>query len=125
MNSIFKNFAKGFTLYTLVIGLISSLIYWWVPQLPLSPAFLYILILMYVLTMLLIALLIKSMQNKLSQFVNAFMLLNFAKLILYTIIIFAYAWTNRDDAVAFIITFFVYYVLLSAYEIIVFLKINK
>jgi hypothetical protein len=125
MNSSFKKFAKGFTIYTLIIGLISVALHWWIPQLPISPAFLYILILMYALTMLLIALLIKSMQNKLSRFVNAFMLLNFAKLFLYIIIIFVFAWLNRNAAVAFIITFFAYYILFSAYEIIILLKLNK
>lgn len=92
---------------------------------PISPDFLYILIFMYILTMLLIALLTKSMQNRLSRFVNAFMLLNFGKLVLYTFLIFAYAWFNREGAVAFIMTFFTYYVLFTTYEVVFLLKMNK
>jgi nucleoside recognition membrane protein YjiH len=80
---------------------------------------------MYILTMFLISLLMKSMQNKLNRFVNSFMLLNFAKLFLYTVIIFVYAWLNRQGAVAFIMTFFTYYILITAYEIIYLLKIDK
>jgi hypothetical protein len=125
MNSIFKQFAKGFTFFTLVIGLISTAIFWWLPALSISPAFPYILGFMYLLTMLLIALLVKSMQNRLSRFVNAFMLLNFAKLILYTTLIFAYAWINRQGAVTFILTFFSYYMLFTTYEIVYLLKISK
>lgn len=125
MNSSFKRFIKGFSLYAVVIGLISSAIYWWVPVIPISPSFLYILVLMYSLTALLIALLMRSMKNKLSRFVNAFMLLNFAKLILYTIVIFIYAWLNKQSAAAFIVTFFTYYLLFTVYEIVILLKINK
>jgi hypothetical protein len=125
MPDSFMKFSKGFTFFSLVIGLISSAIYWWFKALPVSPDFLYILIFMYILTMLLIALMMKSMQNRLSRFVNAFMLLNFAKLILYTFIIFAYAWFNREGAVAFILTFFAYYILFTTYEVVFLLKMSK
>lgn len=125
MADSFKQFSKGFTFFSLVIALISSAIFWWFKALPISPDFLYILIFMYILTMLLIALLTKSMQNRLSRFVNAFMLLNFGKLVLYTFLIFAYAWFNREGAVTFIMTFFTYYILFTTYEVVFLLKMNK
>lgn len=125
MNSSFTQFAKGFTIFSIAIGLISAAIFRWIPEIHISPVFPYILVFMYALTMLLIALLIKSMKNRLSRFVNAFMLLNFAKLFLYTILIFLYAWYNRQGAVSFIMTFFSYYILFTTYEIIYLLKISK
>jgi hypothetical protein len=121
----FIQFLKGFTFFSLLIGLISGAIFFWFKKIPISSDFLYILVFMYLLTMLLISLLLKSMQNRLSRFVNAFMLLNFAKLILYTLLIFAYAWLNREGAIAFILTFFTYYILFTTYEIVFLLRMSK
>jgi len=125
MKNTFIHFFKSFTLYTIVIALMSSAIYWWVPAVPVSHTFLLIILFMYVLTLVLLRLLFLSMQRRLSQFVNAFMLVNFGKLFLYSIIIFIYAYLNRGDAVSFIATFFVYYLLFTSYEIVVLLKVNK
>jgi hypothetical protein len=125
MKNTFIHFFKSFTLYTIVIALLSSAIYWWVPAVPVSHIFLLIILFMYVLTLVLLRLLFLSMQRRLSQFVNAFMLVNFGKLFLYTIIIFIYAYLNRGDAVSFITTFFVYYLLFTSYEIVVLLKVNR
>lgn len=121
----FIHFSKGFTIYSAVIGLVSAAIYYWVPIVPISPAYLLVLLFMYGLTMVLTHLLIKSMKNKLSRFVNAFMLLNFAKLIIYTILILVYAWLNRQGAISFILTFFAYYILFTVYEVVFLLNINK
>jgi len=59
------------------------------------------------------------------MFANAFMLVNFGKLILFTAIILIYAWFNRSEAISFTITFFVYYLILTTYEIIALLRIQK
>ncbi len=125
MKTTFHKFLISFTIYALAIALLSSAIYIWVPAIPISHAYPYILLFIYMLTLVILSLLIKSMENKLNRFVNAFMLLNFAKLILYTIIIFVYAYLNREDAVGFIAVFFVYYILFTAYEIVFLLRINK
>ncbi len=125
MKTTFHKFLISFTLYALAIALLSSVIYIWVPAIPVTNAYPYILLFIYILTLVILSLLIKSMENKLNRFVNAFMLINFAKLILYTIIIFVYAYLNREDAVGFIAVFFVYYILFTAYEIVFLLRINK
>ena len=125
MKTTFHKFLISFTIYALAIALLSSAIYIWVPAIPISHAYPYILLFIYILTLVILSLLIKSMENKLSRFVNAYMLINFAKLILYTIIIFVYAYLNREDAVGFIAVFFVYYILFTAYEIVFLLRINK
>ena len=125
MKTTFHKFLISFTIYALAIALLSSAIYIWVPAIPISHAYPYILLFIYILTLVILSLLIKSMENKLSRFVNAYMLINFAKLILYTIIIFVYAYLNREDAVGFIAVFFVYYILFTTYEIVFLLRINK
>ncbi len=125
MNSRFQKFFSGFTLFTLIIALISSAVYIWVPQIPLTHVYPYLLFLIYLLTLLIIYMLIRSMEKKPNRFVNAFMLMNFGKLFLYVIIIFIYAWINREDAVAFIITFFAFYLIFTAYEIIYLMRLSR
>jgi hypothetical protein len=68
--------------------------------------------------------LVKYLDAKLTYFSNAFMLVNFGKLILFTIIIIVYAVLNRKGAISFTGTFFVYYLLLTSFEIIALLKLK-
>jgi hypothetical protein len=77
---------------------------------------------MYSVTLLILAVLMKNMENRLSLFANAFMLVNFSKMILYSAIILVYAWLNREDAVGFILLFFIYYLLFTAYEVVALLR---
>lgn len=125
MNNRSVSFSRGFTIFTVIILLVSMAIYLWVPSIHITPMFHYILLFMYALTMLVYTMLQKTIGDKLSKFVNVYMLVNFGKLVLFSIIIFIYAWFNRDDAVPFILTFFIYYILFTAYEVISLLKVSK
>ena len=125
MKGTIKSFAKSLTVYTVVILLISFALYWWVPLIPVTPSFPFVVTLMYALTLIILWVLGKSMENRMSRFANTFMLVNFGKLILYVIVIFVYAILNREDAVGFILAFFIYYLLFTAFEIVVLLRLNK
>ncbi len=80
---------------------------------------------MYAVNFLLLAKLSQAIQNRPNRFINTYMLLNFGKLFLYIAIIAVYVFMYRQDAIPFTITFFIYYVLFTAYEIIALLKIKK
>ena len=125
MTSDILQFAKNFSIFTVIIGLLSTAIYMWVPAIPIASEYIYILLGMYMLTLVIIGLLINNMKDKSARFVNAFMLINFAKMILYTIILFVYAWLNREGAVQFILTFFGFYILFTTYEVIFLLKMTR
>lgn len=118
-------FIRSLTIYTVVIVVLSYTLRHGFEQVALTPAYLFIILLMFAITTTILWLLGKSMDGKLSRFTNAFMLLNFGKLFLYTVIIFVYAYLNREDAIPFIISFFVYYLLFTGFEIYVLLKINR
>lgn len=124
-NTIARDFIKTLAIYSVVITLVSFAVKTWVQKLPLTSSYLFIIVFMFIVTVSILWLLDKSMNTKLSHFTNAFMLLNFGKLLLYTIIIFVYSYLNTEDAVSFIISFFVYYLLFSGFEIFVLLKINQ
>lgn len=118
----FKNFARLLTIYSVVILLICLAIYLWVAKIQISPAFPYIILFFYAFTLYIFRILNKAKEDRISRFTNAFMLVNFGKLILFTIIILLYAYFNRSDAIAFTLTFFVNYILFTAFEISVLLK---
>lgn len=125
MNDLFVRFAKGLTVYTLIIALLSVAIYYGIPKIHMTGVYLYLIAFMYAINFLLFAKLSQALQNKPNRFINAYMLLNFGKLFLYIAIIAVYVYMYREDAIPFTITFFIYYVLFAAYEIITLLKIKK
>ena len=125
MNQVFIKFLRGFTVYTLIITLLSIAIYYALPELRMTPVYLYLIAFMYAVNFLLFAKLSRSIQNKPNRFINAFMLLNFGKLFLYIILIAIYIFLYRNDAVSFTITFVVYYALFTIYEVTAILKIKQ
>jgi hypothetical protein len=118
----FKSFIRGLTFFSVLILLLSLAVYLWLPKVKITPAYPYIALFFYGFTIFIFRLLYKSKNEKISKFTNTYMLVNFGKLILFSTIIVVYAFLNREDAVSFIITFFLYYLLFSAYEIINLLK---
>ena len=125
MNQLFIQFVKGLTVYALIITLLSIGIYYGLPELKITPVYLYLIAFMYAVNFLLFAKLSQAVQNKPNRFINAFMLLNFGKLFLYIAIIAIYVFLYKSDAIPFTITFVVYYILFTAYEITALLKIKK
>jgi hypothetical protein len=125
MKSKNSSFVVGFSYYSGIILLLSFVIQQWVPAIQISSAWPFIILFMYLFTLFAFIMLSKYTSSKLTYFANAFMLVNFGKLLLFSIIILIYAWLNHDDAISFTITFFVYYLLLTTYEIIALLKMQK
>lgn len=118
-------FVVGFSYYSGIIFLLSLIIQLWIPEIKISNTWPLILLFIYGFTIFAFTLLVKYVDTKLTYFANAFMLVNFGKLILFSIIIFIYAWLVRNDAISFTVTFFVYYLSLTTYEVMALLKIPK
>ncbi len=113
------------SLIGILIVIVSLIIQIWIPQIKISRNWIAILILLYLFTLIVIRLLKKYIHNKISYFANAFMLVNFGKLILFSAIIVIYSIFNGDDAISFTITFFLYYLMFTAFEVVSLLKIQK
>ncbi len=118
-------FIKNFSIYSAIIMLISIIIQNWIPVLKISTAWPYIFLFMYGFTLFAFIMLVRYMSTKLTYFANAFMLVNFGKLVLFSVIIVVYALLNRDDAIPFTATFFIYYFLLTTFETVALLKLQK
>lgn len=105
--------------------MLSIIVQNWIPSVKITSAWPFILLFLYAFTLYAFNLLVKYMSNKLTYFANAFMLVNFGKLVLFSIIIIVYALLNHDDAISFTITFFIYYILLTTFETVALLKLQK
>jgi len=119
------NFFLGFTLYTFFLVLISFVVAHFLPQLKISAAYPFILLFFYLFTLITFFATIKSFHDKISRFTNTYMIVNFLKLLLFSLIILVYAFLNREDAGSFVLTFFVYYLFFTAYEVVSLNQANR
>ncbi len=70
--------------------------------------------------------LLKTIKNKDDNRVTQyFFLISSGKFFLYLMIMVVYGFSNREDAIAFILTFFVFYILYTLFDIRAMLKINS
>ena len=124
MKSEFLKFLKSLTIITLIIGLISYLVQILLPVVSINPYWPGILVFMYAFTLYAFWELLKQFNNRIGRFTSTLMLVNFGKMFLYTIIIVIFAWFNRTQAFSFAITFFVYYLVITFFEIKALLKLK-
>ncbi|MDP2723881.1 MAG: hypothetical protein Q8O72_14090 [Bacteroidales bacterium] len=117
MKSEFRKFLKTIVLVVLFTGVASFIVQKVFPNILISRHWPWILLFLFSFTLYIYWLLIKQYNNKLSRFTNTLMLVNFGKLFLYTILIAVYSWLNRDQAISFALTFFVYYIIITFVEI--------
>ena len=125
MKSIFNKFIKKLIIFTLVIGLLSFVVAFFMPAKFVSHTIPFIIIFFFAITLLTYFFAVKAFTHRTSLFANFFMISVFAKLILYVAIIMIYAFSNAGDIVSFILTFFVFYLLFTSFETIEIIKAQK
>ena len=125
MEITFKKLAIQFTAFVLILIPATLLIEYVVPGLKATVNWPGILLFMYILSLAVFYLLTVSMKSRMIKFVNTYMLVSFSKMMLYAVVLFVYAWLHPEDAVTFILTFLVYYIILLVYEVVVLLKIQQ
>ena len=121
----FNIFFKQFSILAGIILALSIIIDFFIPKIHISQAYPFIFIALYLITLGIFWMLSKSMENRLSRFANAYMLVNFGKLIFFLIIILTYSYLYKEDAVSFMLTFFSYYFVFTSFEIMALLRNKK
>jgi hypothetical protein len=121
----FKKFIPGFSIYSLVLLVAGFIFYAYLPGININRWYWAILLFLYFVTAASFLVLSNSIEKKISRFANVFMLLNFSRLIIFTAIIFVFAYTHKEQAASFTITFFVYYLLITIWEVASLRKTNK
>ena len=118
MKNIKTKLVVQLTLFTFLMALLSVSVQLGIPQIKITPVYPFILIFFFLATWLILLVLEKSFRAKTSRFANAYMIVNFIKLVLFSAVIAIYAFTNKADAVSFVITFFVYYMFFTFFEVL-------
>lgn len=125
MNQQFRKFIRNLILFSVALavpGIIFSLT---VAPRYYSPALPYLYLLFFIVTLVTYYLALKYVKKKISSFVNFYMLTTFIKLLLFIIIIVVYLMVNKPDALPFVVSFFILYLLFTVFEVVNLLHITK
>lgn len=125
MNPKLRVFTKQLLIVASLTGLGVIALMFTIPTIYISPALPYLLIFFTASTLISFYFIQKKMEASPSGFVTAFMANSIIRLLLYLIVIVAYAFNNKADAVNFIISFFIMYIIFTAFEAVFFLKSKK
>jgi len=124
MKDNFRKFMTQFSIFVFFLAVVTYLLQAYAQGVPVSPYWPFILGFLSVFTIFIYKQLSDQYDNKLSRFTNTLMLVNFGKMILYTVIILAVAWFWRNQALSFSLTFLVYYFLITFFEIRALLRLK-
>ena len=122
---IMRRFIKALIVTTVLVVIAGVIFYASTPGYYYTPAFPYLLVFFFVAAILVYHFILKSVEKRPARFVYVFMLTTMIKLFAYMTFMITYALINRADARAFIITFFVLYVIYTIVEVIALLRVNK
>lgn len=126
MKKHFKNFVRDIAMLTMALTIIALAMYYLAPNKYLTPTLPYQIVFFLVITLGMHYFLLKSAKNKKKvKFISNFMLTTTVKLLAFLTIILIYAFQAPHDAVTFLITFFILYMLYTIFEIVSILKYIK
>ena len=118
MKSVYLNFLKKIIIFSVAFALICYAVGYFLPAGYVTPVLPYLFVFFFSVTLAVHYVLLKASEKKLSKFSINFLLLTFIKLMLYFGVILTYVFIYRNDAANFIITFFIFYLLYTSFEVI-------
>ena len=125
MNQKLRVFTKQLLILATITGLVFIALFLLIPPTYISPALPYLLVFFTAATLISFYFIQKKIEASPSGFVTAFMANSIIRLLLYLVIIVVYAFTHKYDAVNFIISFFILYLIFTTFEVYFFLKKKK
>jgi uncharacterized membrane protein YoaK (UPF0700 family) len=125
MTSDINKFIIHLFIFSALLGIITFGLSYILPATYFSPVLPLLFPFFFSVIVIVFSYLLKSREKKFNQFVNRFMLCTFIKLMIYLAVLLAYVFTHKEDAVPFILSFFILYVAYTVFEVIKMLQINK
>lgn len=124
MNEL-KPFTLKLLIITALLAIISALVFHVLPDEWATSAWPAVLGFLLISNVSIFAMFLKAQKRKLSTYANFFMLATFLKLVVYLAIIIVYLLFNKDEAPAFLLSFFIYYSVFTFFEVKSILRIQK
>lgn len=118
MKSKYIEFLKKLIIFTIIIALVGYTIVYFLPAEFISPTLPFLFIFFFSTSLIVHYVLLKIAVKKPTRFISYFMLLTFGKLMFFLTIILIYSLLNREDAVQFIVSFFILYLFFTAFEVV-------
>lgn len=121
-----KDFLRKLLIFSLITGLAGFGIWWAVPGAWRTPAYPFLVVFFFSVTLLQHFWLFRSPGERFVRFANRYMIVTFVKIFFFLGLILAYVLlVNRTDAIPFTVTFFVLYLVFTVFEVIEVLKAGK
>jgi len=124
MKSKLNNFILNLSVFSVILGLITYVLTFLLPSKYFSPALPFLFPFFFSTTLIIYFFLAKS-GAKSNSFINRFMLATFFKLMVYMSVLIIYVLMYKEDAIPFIISFFILYLGYTIFEVISILKYQK
>ncbi len=125
MNSTYLIFVKKLFIFAIIISSITVALYFLLPKDFTTSALLFLLPFFFAITMLSYYMQLKATEKSFARFTSGFMMITFLKLIILMAVLLLYVLIHRNDAIPFIIWYFIFYVCFTAFEIINLQRINN
>jgi hypothetical protein len=125
MQQLFKQFLKKtliFSAFVAFAGVVVSLL---VPAIYITPSLPFLILFFMGITIYVYYSLLQTVEKKFAKFINRFMAMTGLKLLLFLASIVVYLLIFPGDAVPFLISFFILYIVYTIYEITSILAITK
>jgi len=118
MRTPFKKYFLNALIFSLIIGLAGVILFSTLFKAYYLPIYQFILIFFFLLTVILHAFLLNTSTKKMLKFNSKYMLFTVLKMIIYIAFICLYLIFNKENAVPFLITFFIGYLLFTFFEVL-------
>jgi len=118
-------FIRSLVITTVIIVIIGVIFYSLAPETYYTIAFPYLLVFFMLASVLVFHFMMKSLAKRPARFINIFMLTTMIKLFVYMALMITYALMNREEAMPFIVTFFILYMIYTIVEVSSLLKLNR
>ncbi len=125
MKKILAVFIRQIMLFTLILALVATILYIILPNHWFSVSLPFLFFFFLAATIISYHILINAMTHRFSRFVNVFLLVTGAKLLIYLLLIVAYVYFNRSDSLPFLIGFFILYICYTVFEVVKLVSVTK
>jgi hypothetical protein len=122
MNSVYIKFLRNLLIFSVILGAIAFCLSLFLPKTYISPALPFLFFFFIATSLISYYFLQQSFSQRFIRFVNTFLLSIIAKLMLYIGVMIAYVFINRNDAVPFMLWFFILYLCYTIFEVVCIIK---